>query len=308
MTIDLSISLGKLKLKNPVLVASGTYGYGTEYAELVNPEELGGVVTKTITLEPRPGNPPPRLAETPSGLLNSIGLDNVGWEVFFKEKLPFLRKLNTAVIVSIAGRDVEELVALAGRVSGAKGVAAIELNLSCPNIKYGGKKICFAQDRKATLLIVKGVRAVTKLPVIAKLSPNVTDIVEIAKTCQEGGADILALVNTFLGMAVNVSKKKPKLAVITGGLSGPAIRPLALGCVWQVAQSVSLPIIGIGGIEDTSSALEFVLAGASAVSIGTANFIDPQTPLKIVAGIKEYLQENGISKFKDLVGKLKTAG
>ncbi|MFH1258814.1 MAG: dihydroorotate dehydrogenase [Elusimicrobiota bacterium] len=304
--IDLSITLGKLKLRNPVLAASGTFGYGTEYSELVKVSELGGVVAKTVTLESRLGNPPPRLAETPSGLLNCIGLDNVGWEVFRSEKLPALRKLGTAIIVSIAGRTKEEFVSLAKNVSREKGVAAIELNLSCPNVEYAGEKeLCFAQDVQATRQIVKSVRLAAKLPLIAKLSPNVTDIGEIAKVCEKAGADILSLVNTFLGMAIDVQKRKPKLSVITGGLSGPAIRPLALRCVWQVSQVCSLPIIGLGGIQDTNSALEFIFAGASAVAVGTANFIDPQTALKIKEGIKSYMQNNGISRFRDLVGRIK---
>ncbi len=301
--IDLSVRLGRITLKNPVLVASGTFGYGEEYAELINLNELGGIMVKAVTLEPREGNPPPRLAETPAGLLNAIGLENPGVEVFLKEKLPFLRGFQTAIIVNIAGEKEEEYLRLAERLNQAKGISALEVNISCPNIKEKG--LIFGTDPEQTFSLVKKLGEITDIPLIVKLTPNVTDITKIAQASQEAGAEALSLINTVLGMSIDVETRKPKLWNITGGLSGPAIRPIAVRMMWQTSQKVNLPLIGMGGITDAEDALEFILAGASAVAIGTANFIDPKTALEVIEGIKQYMQVKGIKNFKDLIGWLK---
>ncbi len=301
--IDLSVRLGRITLKNPVLVASGTFGYGEEYAELIDLNELGGIMVKAVTLEPREGNPPPRLAETPAGLLNAIGLENPGVEVFLKEKLPFLRGFQTAIIVNIAGEKEEEYLRLAERLNQAKGISALEVNISCPNVKEKG--LIFGTDPEQTSSLVKKLREITDIPLIVKLTPNVTDITQTARACEEAGAEALSLINTVLGMSIDVETRKPKLGNITGGLSGPAIRPIAVRMVWQTFQKVNLPLIGMGGITDAEDALEFILAGASAVAIGTANFIDPKTALEVIEGIKQYMQVKGIKNFKDLIGWLK---
>jgi len=299
---NLTINLGKLKLKNPVLVASGTFGYGEEYAELINLDKLGGIITKAVTLKPKEGNSPPRLAETPSGLLNAIGLQNPGVEVFIREKMPFLRKFNTKIIVNIAGDKEGDYLRLAERLSRTEGIDALEVNISCPNVKKGG--LAFGTDPEVIYLLVKRLRETTALPLIVKLTPNVTDIRESAGAAQEAGADILSLINTILGMAIDIDTQRPKLSNITGGLSGPAIRPIAVRMVWEVFQTVDIPIIGMGGIMTPEDALEFILAGASTIAIGTANFIDPQTPLKVIEGIREYLIKKGMGDFKDLIGSL----
>jgi len=301
--IDLSVRLGRITLKNPVLVASGTFGYGEEYAELIDLNELGGIMVKAVTLEPREGNPPPRLAETPAGLLNAIGLENPGVEVFLKEKLPFLRGFQTAIIVNIAGEKEEEYLRLAERLNQAKGISALEVNISCPNVKEKG--LIFGTDPEQTFSLVKKLGEITDIPLIVKLTPNVTDITKIAQASQEAGAEALSLINTVLGMSIDVETRKPKLGNITGGLSGPAIRPIAVRMMWQTFQKVNLPLIGMGGITDAEDALEFILAGASAVAIGTANFIDPKTALEVIEGIKQYMQVKGIKNFKDLIGWLK---
>ncbi len=301
--IDLSVRLGRITLKNPVLVASGTFGYGEEYAELINLNELGGIMVKAVTLEPREGNPPPRLAETPAGLLNAIGLENPGVDVFLKEKLPFLRRFQTAIIVNIAGEKEEEYLRLAERLNQVKGISALEVNISCPNVKEKG--LIFGTDPEQTFSLVKKLGEITDIPLIVKLTPNVTDITKIAQASQEAGAEALSLINTVLGMSIDVETRKPKLGNITGGLSGPAIRPIAVRMMWQTFQKVNLPLIGMGGITDAEDALEFILAGASAVAIGTANFIDPKTALEVIEGIKQYMQVKGIKNFKDLIGWLK---
>lgn len=301
--IDLSVRLGRITLKNPVLVASGTFGYGEEYAELINLNELGGIMVKAVTLEPREGNPPPRLAETPAGLLNAIGLENPGVDVFLKEKLPFLRGFQTAIIVNIAGEKEEEYLRLAERLNQVKGISALEVNISCPNVKEKG--LIFGTDPEQTFSLVKKLGEITDIPLIVKLTPNVTDITKIAQASQEAGAEALSLINTVLGMSIDVETRKPKLGNITGGLSGPAIRPIAVRMMWQTFQKVNLPLIGMGGITDAEDALEFILAGASAVAIGTANFIDPKTALEVIEGIKQYMQVKGIKNFKDLIGWLK---
>ncbi len=301
--IDLSVRLGRITLKNPVLVASGTFGYGEEYAELINLNELGGIMVKAVTLEPREGNPPPRLAETPAGLLNAIGLENPGVDVFLREKLPFLRRFDTAIIVNIAGEKEKEYLGLAERLNQAKGIDALEVNISCPNVKEKG--LIFGTDPERTFSLVKKLGEITDIPLIVKLTPNVTDITEIAQASQEAGAEALSLINTVLGMSIDVETRKPKLGNVTGGLSGPAIRPIAVRMVWETFQKVNLPLIGMGGITNAEDALEFILAGASAVAIGTANFIDPKTALEVIEGIKQYMQVKGIKNFKDLIGWLK---
>lgn len=290
--INLTVDIGGIKMKNPVMVASGTFGYGEEYGDLVDLNRLGAIVTKGITLKPKEGNPPPRIVETPSGMLNAIGLENVGVETFIEEKIPYLEGLDVALIVNINGEDIEEYVELARILDGVNGVAGLEANISCPNVAAGG--MLFGQDPTTTYEVVSRVRKVTKLPLIAKLTPNVTDVTIIAKEAERAGADALSLINTVLGMAIDVEAKKPKLANTTGGLSGPAIKPVALRMVWQVAQVVNIPIIGQGGIMTTEDALEFIIAGAKAVAIGTANFVNPRASIEIIEGIEKYMIENGV--------------
>jgi len=300
------LPVGKLELKNPVLVASGTFGYGEEYAELIDLNKLGGIMTKAVTLKPKEGNPPPRLLETPCGLLNAIGLENPGLEVFIREKLPFLRKFDTKIIVNIAGEKEDDYLQIARRLSKENGVDALEVNISCPNVSEGG--LSFGTDPKVIYLLVKRLKEICELPLILKLTPNVTDIKEVAKAAEEGGADILSLINTVLAMAVDVDTQRPKLGNIVGGLSGPAIRPIAVRMVWEVSGAVNIPIIGMGGIMKAEDALEFVIAGASAIAVGTANFVDPRTPLKVIEGIGRYLKNKGIDSFASLVGSLKVQG
>lgn len=305
---SLSVSLGKLKLANPVMAASGTFGYGREYQDLVPLKKLGAIITKTITLNPRAGNPPPRIAETHQGILNAIGLENPGLEAFIREKLPFLQGTGIPVIVSIAGDTPEEFAQLVRRLSKhSPWIAAVELNISCPNLsKQGNGTRLIGQDARAAYRTVKAVKAATELPVITKLSPNVTDITEIAKAAQEAGSDILSLVNTFAAMAVDIKTGKPKLGNITGGLSGPAIKPQALWMLRQVFQALKgkMPLIGMGGIMNTEDALEFIICGASAVAVGTANFVNPRTSEEIVKGIEKHLKKNKIRNIKRLVGTL----
>jgi dihydroorotate dehydrogenase (NAD+) catalytic subunit len=303
MNVDLSVRLGALKLKNPVLVASGTWGWGQEYAALVDPERLGGLVTKAVTLHSREGNPPPRTAETPCGLLNSIGLANVGVERFIVEKLPALAGLRTAVIVNVAGDTTEEYVEVVRRLEGLPGIAALEINISCPNVSRGG--LVFGRDPVAAGDLLSAIRQATQRFLIAKLSPNVTDIVAIARSAAEAGVDALSLINTVVGMAVDVDRWRPRLSTVIGGLSGPAIRPVALAMVWKTAQAFSLPIIGMGGIMSAADAVEFLLAGAWAVQVGTANFVDPHAPLDIIAGLETYCSHRGIVSVGQLVGRLR---
>ena len=313
--VDLSVKIGKFKLKNPVMVASGTFGYAEEFKEFVDLGQLGAIVTKTITLKPRQGNPPPRTCETPAGMINSIGLENPGLDKFIEEKLPFLKKIGIPIIVSIASEgDADEFIILSKRLDKIKEVAAIELNISCPNIKspvtshqspVKGKHNLISQDAKATYNLVKAVRKVTNKTLITKLSPNVTDIAEIAQAAQSAGTDAVSLINTLTGMSVDVNTRKPKITAVTGGLSGPAIRPVAVRMVWDVYQKIKIPIIGMGGIMDTQSALEFFIAGASAVAIGTANFINPRVSIEIIEGLKKYLIKDNIKYIKTLIGSLK---
>ena len=299
---NLSIDFAGIKLKNPVLTASGTFGYGEEFAEFVDLNKLGGIIVKGISLNPIKGNPPPRIWETPSGMLNAIGLENPGVEVFLNEKMPYLRKYDTAVIVNMFGYSLEEYVGVAERLDGVAGISGIEVNISCPNVKAGGMD--FGTDLKATFGLLSAVRKATRLPLIAKLSPNVTDVAGFAKAAADAGCDGLSLINTLLGMAIDVRCRKPRLANCTGGLSGPAIRPVAVRMVWQVARSVSLPIIGMGGIVTGEDALEFLLAGASAVAVGTANFINPRASLDVLAGIERFMREQKIGSLKEVIGKV----
>jgi dihydroorotate dehydrogenase (NAD+) catalytic subunit len=280
------IELAGIEIKNPVMVASGTFGYGKEYSELMDINKLGAIITKSISLNPREGNPPPRICETASGMLNSIGLQNDGIKAFIEEQLPFLSKYSTPVIVNIAAESEHEFVEMAKILSKESIVKGLEVNISCPNVKKGGMQ--FGCSSRLTQDIVKSIRKATKLPLIVKLTPNVTDITEIAKAAVNAGADALSLINTVLGLAVDVNTRKFKLATKTGGLSGPAIKPIALRMVWQVAQVVKVPIIGIGGIMSTEDALEFIMVGASAVQVGTGNFVDANTAINIVDGLKNY--------------------
>lgn len=297
----LSVNIGSLRLQNPVMTASGTFGYGEEFAALVDLHRLGAIIVKGISLLPRQGNPPPRIAETACGMLNAIGLENVGVERFFTEKLPFLKGLDTPLIVNILGDTLEDYQELAARLHGEEKVAAVEVNISCPNVKQGG--VAFGTDPDMAHAVTKAVCQHFKRPVIVKLSPNVTDIAAIARAVEEAGATAVSLINTVLGMAIDIASCKPKLANIFGGLSGPAIKPIALRMVWQVAESVSIPVIGIGGITTAEDAIEFFLAGATAIQVGTANFIDPQATEQIIEGIESYLENNGIASIEDLIGK-----
>jgi dihydroorotate dehydrogenase (NAD+) catalytic subunit len=300
--IKMQIDIGNLKLKNPVLVASGTFGYGDELSELFDVGQLGGIVTKSLTLKPRVGNPPPRIVETPCGMLNSIGLANIGVDRFIAEKLPILRNFKTAIIVNVAGKRVEDYPEVVKRIEDAGGVDAYEINISCPNVKEGGLE--FGTSREMTGKIVSSVRKVTGKTLIVKLTPNVTKVSEIAKVCKDEGADAVSLINTVVGMAIDIKTRKPKLSKITGGLSGPAIKPIAIAKVFEVFQNVDIPIIGIGGIMNWMDAVEFLIAGARAVQVGTANFVDPTASIQILNGIISYCKENGISDINDLIGSI----
>jgi dihydroorotate dehydrogenase (NAD+) catalytic subunit len=302
---NLSVTVAGIKLKNPVLTASGTFGYGEEFADFVDLNKLGGVIVKGVSLKPIKGNPPPRIWETPSGMLNAIGLENPGVDAFINEKLPYLKQFDTAVIVNIFGYSLEEYVDVAARLDNVPGVSGLEVNISCPNVKAGG--IVFGTNVKAAFELLSAVRKATQLPVIAKLSPNVTDITEFARAAQDAGCDGLSLINTLLGMAIDVRCRKPRLANVTGGLSGPAIRPVAVRMVWQAAQAVKIPIIGMGGIATGEDALEFVLAGASAVAVGTSNFVTPRATLDVLDGMERLLQEQGVGDIRDMIGKVNVA-
>ncbi|MFA5839814.1 MAG: dihydroorotate dehydrogenase [Candidatus Margulisiibacteriota bacterium] len=299
--MGLETEIAGIKLKNPVMVASGTFGYGKEPAQFIDLNQLGAIVTKTITLEPREGNAPPRIVETPSGMLNSIGLQNKGIQDFVDNVIPFLAKIKTPVIVNIAGDSPEQYAKLAKILSQEPTVKGLELNISCPNVKKGGMQ--FGIDPSATADLVKSVRKATKLPLIVKLSPNVTDITAIAKAAEQAGADAISLINTLLGMSIDINTHQFRLGAKTGGLSGPAIKPVAVRMVWQVAQVVKIPIIGIGGIMTGADAIEFFLAGASAIQIGTGNFVDPQTPIRVINEIKDYLTKRNISNLQSIIGK-----
>ena len=299
---DLSVKIGTLELKNPVITASGTFGYGSEFSSLIDINKLGGIVVKGISLRPRAGNPPPRIVETHCGMLNAIGLANIGLESFLKEKLPWLQSLSTAVIVNIYGHSIEEYAAVAAGLKGVEGVSAIEINISCPNVECGG--MVFGTDPKTSARVTEAVLKESDKPVIVKLSPNVTDIRAIAISVEKAGAHAISLINTLTGMAIDVEKRVPKLANITGGLSGPAIRPVALYMVYQVVKAVKIPVIGIGGIMNYWDALEFLIAGARAIQVGTANFVEPDGSLDIIEGLKRFCMDREIISIDDIIGTL----
>lgn len=299
---NLAVDVGGIKLKNPVMTASGTFGFGQEYAELYDLSLLGGIVVKGTTLNPRLGNPPPRIAETPAGMLNSVGLQNPGVDYVINKELPCLSKYDVSIIINVSGHSLEEYGEIVERLDKVEGVDGVEINISCPNVKEGG--MSFGTDPVIAEQVVKLVRAKTKLPVIAKLSPNVTDITEIAKAVEAGGADVVSLINTVLGMAIDIKKRRPVLANIVGGLSGPAIKPIAVCMVWQVVQAVKIPVIGMGGIVSVEDALEFLLAGASAVAVGAGNFHNPRAAVEVIKGLEEWLQDEKIEDIRDIIGAL----
>ena len=301
---DLSVNIGGIEFKNPVLTASGTFGYGEEYSDYVDLNRLGGIVVKGLSLEPYEGNPPPRIVETPAGMLNPIGLQNIGLNAFITEKMPFLRRYDTRVIVNFFGMTIKQYSEFATKISDVDGVAGLEMNISCPNLDKGG--MIFGVDPRLTYKVVSAVRKATTLPLIVKLSPNVTDITVIARAAADAGADAVSLINTLLGMAIDIDSRRPKLANITGGLSGPAIRPVALRIVWEAAKTVDLPVIGIGGIMTANDAIEFMIAGAHAVQVGTASFVDPDASIKIVDGIEKYCRDKDLTGVEELVGSLRT--
>ena len=300
---NLNVNIGSLTLQNPVMVASGTFGYAEEFKGLMDLKKLGAIVTKTITIKPRPGNLPPRTCETPAGMLNSIGLENPGIDRFIGDKLPFLKKLGIPIVVSIAAEDDPgEFYTLVGQLDKISTVSAIELNISCPNMQ---KDKLISQDGKETFALVSAVRKLTKKCLITKLSPNVTSVSDIALAAQDAGSDAVALINTLTGMSIDVHKRAPKIGSWVGGLSGPAIRPIAVRMVWEAYNKIKIPIIGMGGIMDLASALEFFIAGATVVSVGTANFINPKISLEIISGLKQYMSDNHISNLSNIIGKLK---
>jgi dihydroorotate dehydrogenase (NAD+) catalytic subunit len=312
MGVDLSVQIGKIKLKNPVLVASGTFGHAKEFDKFFDLKKLGGIVTKTITIKPRLGNPPPRIVETPSGMLNAIGLQNPGAEKFIEEKMPFFRKLGIPVIVSAMGYSVQEFVQVVQMLDKADGVDGFELNLSCPNVPYSSSKTealslvkMFAHDDRMIEEVVSAVRQVTDKTLIAKLGPDVSDIAKMAMAAERAGADAVSLINTFMAMVIDIRTKKPVLANRTGGLSGPCIRPIAVRMVWEVAQKVRIPVMGMGGIMNAEHALEFLIAGATAVQVGTANFINPEAPMEVLSGIEAFMHKEKVGRMKELVKSVK---
>ena len=300
--VDLSIEIGKLKLKNPVLTASGTFGYGEEFADFIDLNRLGGIVVKGTTLHRREGNPYPRMAETPSGMLNAVGLQNKGVDHFIEEIYPRISHLDTNIIVNVSGSSIDDYVAVCEKLNPLDKVAAVEINISCPNVKQGG--MGFGTTCSGAESVTRAVRKAYDGTMIVKLTPNVTDITEIARAAEAAGADALSLTNTFLGMAIDVEKRRPMLSTITGGLSGPCIRPIAVRMVWQVAQAVKVPVVGLGGIMNGRDAIEFLLAGASAVQIGTANFVDPQVTIKTIDYIEDYLKRHHFSTVSQLIGAM----
>ena len=299
---DLRVNIGALELQNPVMTASGTFGYAREFEDLVNLHRLGGIIVKGISLEPRAGNPPQRIVETPCGMLNAIGLQNVGVERFITEKMVYLKGIGVPVIVNILGDTVDEYRQISERLQGVEGIAALEVNISCPNVKKGG--VAFGTIPAMAAAVTEAVKKAADVPVMVKLSPNVADIVEMAKAVEAGGADSISLINTLIGMAIDLQRRKPVLANVIGGLSGPAIKPVALRMVYQAAGAVQIPVIGIGGIENAEDALEFIVAGATAVQIGTANFINPRVSEEVVDGIADYVRTNKLASIRDLIGTL----
>jgi dihydroorotate dehydrogenase (NAD+) catalytic subunit len=302
--MNLSVKIGKLKLQNPVTVASGTFGYGVEYSRLIDLNQLGAVTVKGIRLNPVPGNPTPRTAEVTSGMLNAIGLQGPGVDGFIKKYWPFLKELKVPTIINIWGTTVEEYAEVARRFDALGGVGALELNVSCPNIKEGGAQ--FGTDLKLLAQVVAACRKATRLPLITKMSPNVVSIAPYAKAAEDAGSDALAVTNSYPAMAIDIETRRPKLANITGGLTGPAIKPIAIKLVWEAAKAVKIPIIGMGGIQNADDAIEFLMAGATAVAVGTANFYEPQTPLQIVAGIREFMERKKISDVHEITGSVQT--
>jgi dihydroorotate dehydrogenase (NAD+) catalytic subunit len=297
---DLTVKIGKMILKNPVIVSSGTFGFGEEFEDFFDLNHLGAIIPKGISLTPMVGNPPPRIFETEGGIINSIGLQNPGFQAFIKNKLPYYRNLKTHLIINFFGKSQREYIELARRFDSVPGISGLEMNISCPNIKRGG--IVFGTDPQMAYRLVQAVRKATTLTLIVKLSPNVTDIALMAKSVEEGGADAVSLVNTFRAMAINIHTRKPELGNMIGGLSGPAIKPIALRMVWEVNQAVHIPIIGMGGIMNAEDAIEFILVGASAIQIGTANLINPRTGIEVIHGIKKYLSQNKINPIQKLIG------
>ena len=297
---DLSVNIGELQMKNPVMTASGTFGYGEEFADFIDISRIGGIIVKGTTLHKREGNPYPRMAETPSGMLNAVGLQNKGVHYFVEHIYPRIKDIKTNMIVNVSGSAIEDYVKTAEIINDLVNIPAIELNISCPNVKQGG--MAFGVTAKGAEEVVKAVRSVYKKTLIVKLSPNVTDITEIARAAENGGADSVSLINTLLGMAVDAERKRPILSTVTGGMSGAAVKPIALRMVWQVAKAVKIPVIGLGGIMNWKDAVEFMLAGASAIQIGTANFIDPMTTLKVAEGIEAYMRAQNVSDIRELVG------
>ncbi len=302
-TLDTRVHIGRgLYIKNPVMTASGTYGYGLEYEDFVELQRLGGIMVKGTTLHARQGNPYPRMAETPAGMLNAVGLQNKGVDYFCEHIYPSIKDYDTAMIVNVSGSQVEDYIATAERINALERIPAIELNISCPNVKEGG--MAFGVTCAGAASVVRAVRAVYDKTLIVKLSPNVTDITEIARAVEAEGADAVSMINTLLGMAIDAERRRPVLSTVTGGLSGPAVKPIALRMVWQTAQAIKLPIIGMGGIATASDAIEFLLAGASAIEVGTYNFVDPTATVKIVDGIEDYMRRHGFDSVRDLVGAL----
>ncbi len=300
----LSVEIAGLKLKNPVMTASGTFGYGEEYSEFIDLNRLGAIVVKGLSITPKQGNPTPRIVETPSGMLNAIGLQNIGVAAFIKDKLPFLRQFDTPVIVNFFGDSVDEFVRAAGALSNVEGVHALEMNISCPNKQAGW--CIFGTDPRTMSEVVTAVRKSTRLPLIVKLSPNVTDIAAMAKVAEDAGADAVSLINTLTGMVIDIRRRSPVLANRIGGLSGPAVRPVAVRMVWETCKAVKIPVIGLGGIMKADDALEFLIAGARAVAVGTANFVNPLAAVQIIEGIEKFLCEEGISDINDIIGSIQT--
>ncbi len=301
--MKLNVNIGNLALKNPVMTASGTFGYGTEFTDFIDLARLGGIIVKGTTLEAREGNPYPRMAETPSGMLNAVGLQNKGVDYFIEHIYPTIRHYDTNILVNVSGSTVDAYVAAAEKINELESIPAIELNISCPNVKKGG--MGFGTSTQGAQEVVEAVRRVYKKDLIVKLTPNVTSIADIARAVEAAGADSVSLINTVLGMAIDAEKRKPILSTVTGGLSGACVKPIALRCVWQVYNAVQVPIVGLGGIMNATDAIEFMLAGATAVQIGTANFIDPTTSVQVVDGIQEYMSRHGIDDVKELIGGLK---
>lgn len=298
--VKLDVSIGALKLKNPVMSASGTFGYGSEFDDFIDVSRLGGIILKGTTLEPREGNPYPRMAETPAGMLNAVGLQNKGIDYFENHIYPVVSSYDTNVIVNVNGGSLDDYIALAERIEHLDKIPAIELNISCPNVKKGG--MIFGTNPSSAREVIKAVRAVYSRVLIVKLSPNVTSIVDFARISEEEGADAISLINTLLGMAIDTKTMKPSLSTVTGGLSGPAVRPVALRMVWQTANAVKIPVIGIGGIMNSDDALQFLLAGASAIQVGTASFIDPESAVKIINGIQKFLEDRGFGDVSEIIG------